>query len=153
MTRAIHFFSQCHFSWIPQIAINSDGPRQGHSAWGNDFLSHLFLLCKSWCVSLDVCYVELSAVWDTAHCCQPWHLNNSPNGSLSTRTASPLTWHPAARCSVLILTPCVHVCAQCGMDGKGRVGMEERKHTAWNSIMAMCVCFEMCLKCCSTVME
>lgn len=98
---------QWHFSWIPQT------PRKGRSAWGNRFLPHLFLLCKSWCGWMNVCYVELSVVEGTVHCCQPCHLNNSPNGNLSTTTASLLAWHP--RCSVLILTPCVGWMVKRGM--------------------------------------
>lgn len=46
------------------------------------FSSHLFLL------------VELSVVWVTVHCCQPCHRSDSPNGNLSARAASLLTWHP-----------------------------------------------------------
>lgn len=38
--------------------------------------------------------VEFSVVWVTVHCCQPCHRNNSPNGNLSARAASLLTWHP-----------------------------------------------------------
>lgn len=105
-----------------------------------------FSLCKSWwCVFLNACSVELGVVWVAVRCCQPCHLNTSPNGNLSTRAAPLLTWHPCACSLTPFMYVCVYVCVQWGMGWRKKTHGEEQ-HSGN-------ICIEMCLKQCIAVVE